>query len=95
MPLSVGMNAWTCCVTCSRPAAQPAHRALAAWWASASPQRRAELASLRPQIPREIDRALLHDTSEVYDVSDRVRFELRHRFWDHVQRLARPTKQAR
>lgn len=60
-------------------------RVLKAFLLSATPADLADLATSRPSIPREIDRALLTDLSEslgVYDLPDPVRFRLRDRFWE-------------
>lgn len=58
---------------------------LASFRQAASPADVIDLAKNRPSIPRDIDRALLMDLSdllEVYDLSDAVRFRLRDRFWE-------------
>lgn len=61
------------------------HNVLATFDASATREDREALASGRPSIPREIDRALLFDLSEALDLTDlddRIRFRLRDRFWE-------------
>ncbi|MEZ5160643.1 MAG: NYN domain-containing protein [Marmoricola sp.] len=50
----------------------------------AGPVERAALTQARPMIPREVDRALLHDLCELletYDLDDTTRNSLRSRFW--------------
>jgi hypothetical protein len=46
------------------------------------------LSLAKPSIPRDIDRALLTDLSEVlgvYDLSDALRYRLRDAFWEVVE----------
>ncbi|MDR1442048.1 MAG: NYN domain-containing protein [Bifidobacteriaceae bacterium] len=53
--------------------------------ASASADELSDVLKAKPSIPREIDRALLLDLAHLlddYDLSDRIRFELRDHFWD-------------
>lgn len=60
-------------------------RVLESFHQSASPEVLAELSRAKPSIPREIDRALLQDASDamaVYDLSERIRYRLRARFWE-------------
>lgn len=41
----------------------------------------------RPSIPRDVDRALLVDVSDALgmpDLTDRIRFRIRNRFWAHL-----------
>lgn len=60
-------------------------RVLESFRTSASADAELELKRGRPSIPREIDRAMLTDASEaigVYDLSERVRYRLRARFWE-------------
>ncbi|MCE5291066.1 MAG: NYN domain-containing protein [Nocardiaceae bacterium] len=60
---------------------------LNSWKASATADERLALSTGKPSIPREIDRALLHDMSEalgVYDLDDDIRHQLRAMFWAHV-----------
>lgn len=54
------------------------------WLDGHSAMHRRELVAQRPSIPRDVDRALLLDLSaalDIYDLSDRVRHELRAQFW--------------
>ncbi|MFF0542185.1 NYN domain-containing protein [Nocardia thailandica] len=65
-------------------------KVLTAYRQSATPQDLADLRRGRPSIPRDIDRALLVDASEVLDaedLSERIRYRLRDRFWDKVAEL--------
>lgn len=60
-------------------------RVLESFRKSATPEDWAELGRAKPSIPRDIDRALLQDASDalgVYDLSERIRFRLRARFWE-------------
>lgn len=60
-------------------------KVLASFRQSASVRDLGDLASGRPSIPRDIDRALLLDLCDslgIYDLSDPVRFRLRDRFWE-------------
>ncbi|WP_430332115.1 NYN domain-containing protein [Rhodococcus sp. ACT016] len=60
-------------------------RVLASFQESATPDDRLELQRARPSIPRDIDRALLLDASDVmerYDLDEGIRYRLRARFWD-------------
>lgn len=62
-------------------------RVLGAWRASANPDQIHDLNAGRPSIPRDIDRALLLDASDalgIYDLSDRIRHELRASFWKRL-----------
>ena len=62
-------------------------RVVQTWVDSHTAEQRAELVASRPSIPRDVDRALLLDLSDAvgaYDLSDRVRHELRDRFWSAV-----------
>ncbi|MBE9376420.1 NYN domain-containing protein [Saccharopolyspora sp. HNM0983] len=66
-------------------------RVLDTWLSGSTADRRAELAASRPSIPRDVDKALLLDLSDVlgiYDLSDAVRYELRARFWTAVDASA-------
>lgn len=57
------------------------------WLDGHTADQRRELVANRPSIPREVDRALLLDLSaaiDTYDLSDRVRHELRAQFWAAV-----------
>ncbi|WP_420879188.1 NYN domain-containing protein [Rhodococcus sp. (in: high G+C Gram-positive bacteria)] len=59
-------------------------RVLASFQESASVDDKLELERARPSIPRDIDRALLQDASDVmqrYDLDEDVRYLLRARFW--------------
>ncbi|MFT4137300.1 NYN domain-containing protein [Microbacterium sp.] len=59
---------------------------LTSWLRGGGVGRVHDLQAGRPSIPREVDRALLIDLSDVrgeYDLSDAIRFQLRDRFW-HV-----------
>ena len=52
---------------------------------SATAEDIAALGRARPSIPREVDRALLVDMSDILEVSDlneRIRFRLREKFWE-------------
>ena len=67
--------------------ARVCRQVLNSWKASATADERAGLVSGKPSIPRDIDRALLHDMSDalgVYDLDDDIRHQLRARFWEHV-----------
>jgi len=60
-------------------------RVLTSFRKSASPEDLADLQRARPSIPRDIDKALLVDASDVigiYDLSEPVRYRLRSRFWE-------------
>lgn len=60
---------------------------LNSWKASATADERLALTTGKPSIPRDIDRALLHDMSDalgVYDLDDDIRHLLRAKFWEHV-----------
>ncbi len=60
---------------------------LNSWKASATADERLALTAGKPSIPRDIDRALLHDMSDalgVYDLDDDIRHQLRAKFWEHV-----------
>lgn len=60
-------------------------RVLDSFKKSATPEVLADLSRAKPSIPREIDRALLQDASDamaVYDLSERIRYRLRARFWE-------------
>lgn len=68
---------------------QVATRTYDAWATAATVAHHEELASGRPSIPRELDRALLIDLSEAlgeYSLSDQVRVELRAQFWGAADR---------
>jgi uncharacterized LabA/DUF88 family protein len=59
------------------------------WLDGHTADQRRELIANRPSIPRDVDRALLLDLSaaiDVYDLSDRMRHELRAQFWTAVDR---------
>ncbi|WP_170312991.1 NYN domain-containing protein [Prescottella subtropica] len=59
-------------------------RVLAAFRKSASADDKLDLERARPSIPRDIDRALLLDASDVmqrYDLDENIRYLLRARFW--------------
>ena len=59
-------------------------RVLTSFRESASPEQKLELTRMRPSIPRDIDRALLQDASDVlqkYDLDEGIRHRLRARFW--------------
>lgn len=65
-------------------------RVLNAFRQGASPEDLADLRRSKPSVPRDIDRALLIDASEaleMYDVNERIRFQLRDRFWLQLGRL--------
>lgn len=60
-------------------------RVLASFKQSATPDDLLELRRARPSIPRDIDKALLIDASDVlgiYDLSEPIRYRLRSRFWE-------------
>lgn len=60
-------------------------RVLASFRESAAYEDKLELQRARPSIPREIDRALLQDASDVmqrYDLDEGIRQRLRARFWE-------------
>ncbi|MDR1186369.1 MAG: NYN domain-containing protein [Bifidobacteriaceae bacterium] len=60
--------------------------------ASASSDELGDVLKAKPSIPREVDRALLLDLAHLvddYDLSDRVRYELRDRFWEVFERASR------
>ena len=64
-------------------------RVLAAFDVSATTAEQAELAGVRPSIPRDIDRALILDASEALgmdDLSETFRYRLRERFWVNCDR---------
>lgn len=64
-------------------------RVLTAFRRSASPADVLDLRRGKPSIPRDIDRALLLDTSDalgMYDVSEHIRYRLRERFWQQLDR---------
>ena len=66
-----------------------AGRVLTTWLRGRSDERHAELTTSRPSIPGEVDKALLLDLSSalgIDDLSDRVRHQLRTRFWLQVDR---------
>lgn len=59
-------------------------RVLESFRKSASREDLLDLARARPSVPRDIDRALLMDASEafdVYDLNETIRYRLRSRFW--------------
>lgn len=63
---------------------QIVNRVLKTWLAGATAEQREALLASRPSIPRDVDRALLMDLSDllnVYDLSDTTRHLLRARFW--------------
>lgn len=63
-------------------------RAYDSWLRQATAEQKRDLLIGKPSIPRDLDRALLVDLSDVvndYTLSDAVRFELRARFWDAVE----------
>lgn len=60
-------------------------RVLSSFRKSSSPSDLSELRRARPSIPRDIDKALLLDASDVlgiYDLSEPLRYRLRSRFWE-------------
>ncbi|SDC55950.1 NYN domain-containing protein [Rhodococcus tukisamuensis] len=60
-------------------------RVLNSFHESATHDDRLGLQRARPSVPRDIDRALLHDASDVmqrYDLDEDTRFRLRARFWE-------------
>ncbi|MDH6284105.1 hypothetical protein [Prescottella agglutinans] len=60
-------------------------RVLTSFQESASSDERLELQRAKPSIPRDIDRALLLDASDVmqkYDLDEGIRYRLRARFWE-------------
>jgi uncharacterized LabA/DUF88 family protein len=64
--------------------AKVVERVLDTYLRGAGPAERANLTQARPLIPRDVDRALLHDLCEVldvFDLDDFTRNELRSRFW--------------
>jgi uncharacterized LabA/DUF88 family protein len=65
-------------------------RVLTSFRKSANPEDLIELERARPSIPRDIDRALLMDASdafEVYDLNETIRYRLRSRFWVQYDKL--------
>lgn len=69
--------------------AEVVNRVLASVRKSASREELAALERARPSIPREIDKALLVDASDVlgiYDLSEPVRYRLRSQFWETFER---------
>lgn len=65
-------------------------RVLTAFRQGASPEDLADLRRSKPSVPRDVDRALLIDASEaleMYDVNERIRFQLRDRFWLQLEKL--------
>ncbi|MDR0625987.1 MAG: NYN domain-containing protein [Bifidobacteriaceae bacterium] len=59
--------------------------------ASAGADELADVVKAKPSIPREVDRALLLDLAhrlEDYDLSDRVRSQLRDHFWDVFEEVS-------
>jgi uncharacterized LabA/DUF88 family protein len=63
-------------------------KAYEAWASTATEAQRAELLAGRPTIPRDLDRALLVDLSDLlgdYYLSEAVRVRLRSLFWDAVE----------
>jgi len=61
------------------------NRVLSSFRKSATPDDLLELRRARPSIPRDIDKALLVDASDVlgiYDLSESIRYRLRSRFWE-------------
>ncbi|MFE0023356.1 NYN domain-containing protein [Amycolatopsis sp. NPDC059021] len=76
----------------AEPIDEVVSRVLKTWLGSATPHEQAELIANRPSIPRDIDRALLQDLSDVlgvYDLNDVIRHELRARFWRELDESAR------
>lgn len=70
---------------------QVAQRVLATWL-DGTADRHFDLRANRPSIPQDVDRALLLDLSDalgIYDLSDKVRHQLRARFWHHVDHSPR------
>lgn len=66
-----------------------AQRVAQAWLPTVDPGDGTALVAGRRSIPREIDRTLLQDASGalgIYDLNDRIRYQLRDRFWDAVER---------
>lgn len=64
--------------------------ALDAYTASATDDQIAQLKSMRPTIPRDLDSSLLRDLSdalEMYELTDPQRFALRDEFWAAIDRL--------
>ena len=60
-------------------------RVLTSFQESATAEDKLELQQARPSIPRDIDRALLLDASDViqkYDLDEGIRYRLRARFWE-------------
>ncbi|CAM2847375.1 NYN domain-containing protein [Prescottella defluvii] len=60
-------------------------RVIASFQESATSDAKLELQRARPSIPRDIDRALLLDASDVmqkYDLDEGIRYRLRARFWE-------------
>lgn len=54
------------------------------WAVTASPEERARMKASRPNIPEDLDRALLVDLSdrlEIYSLDDQTRYQLRAHFW--------------
>jgi uncharacterized LabA/DUF88 family protein len=67
-------------------------RVLRTWLDGRSAEQRDELLASRPSIPRDVDRALLRDLSDAlntYDLSDRLRYQLRAQFWLRVDQTDR------
>ena len=64
---------------------------LESWLASASPGQKAHLRQGRPNVPSDVDRALLQDMSAVtgeYYLDDNTRYLLRERFWVVLDELS-------
>ncbi|GMA40235.1 NYN domain-containing protein [Mobilicoccus caccae] len=67
-----------------------AHKVVAAWCSSATPEALSALKNAAPIIPSELDRALLVDLaahSEEGDLDDETRHRLRRQFWHHIGRV--------
>ncbi len=63
-------------------------KAYEAWARTATPDQKEDLVAGQPSIPHDLDRALLIDLSDAFDgdyLSDRMRVQLRSRFWDEVK----------
>lgn len=67
-----------------------ARQVIEGWCRTATPSLLAELRARHPDIPVDLDRALLMDLStrsDVYDIPEGARYALRERFWQLVDRI--------
>lgn len=69
---------------------QVVHAVVSNWWRGASPETQRELKASKPDIPSELDRALLNDLSHqlrMSDIPNRERIALRQAFWAKIDTL--------